>query len=156
MFGAEFWVGTAFFIFMGILGFLGVHKTILKGLDSRGEKIAEQLGEAERLRKEAAELLKSFEAKRVAAEKEAEGIVAAAKDEAKRLEAEAKIKLDEFVKRRSAQAEMKIAQAEAQASAEVRAAAAALATKAASSILAASQGDEAFAAGLAQVKSQLN
>jgi F-type H+-transporting ATPase subunit b len=156
MFEAGFWVGTAFFIFLGLLAYMGVHKTILSGLDARGAKIAEQLSEAETLRKEAAELLKSFEAKRIAAEAEAAEIVAAAKAEAKRLEADAKVKLDEFVKRRAAQAEMKIAQAEAQATAEVRAAAATLATKAAASILAATKGDDAFNAGLAEVKSRLN
>lgn len=156
MFGAEFWVGAAFFIFLGILGYLGVHKKLLAGIDARGEKIAAQLGEAERLRTEAAALLKTYEAKRAAAEKEAAEIVAAAKAEAKRLEADAKVKLEDFVKRRTAQAELKISQAEAQATAEVRSAAVELATKAAASILSAGKGDDAFAAGLAEVKAKLN
>jgi F-type H+-transporting ATPase subunit b len=82
--------------------------------------------------------------------------VEAAKAEAKRVELEAKAKLDEFVKRRTAQAEMKIAQAEAQAAADVRKAAAELAVAAAGSILASSKGDDAFVDGLKQVKSQLN
>ena len=156
MFGAEFWVGAAFFIFLGILGYMGVHKKLLAGIDARGEKIAAQLGEAERLRNEAAALLKTYEAKRVVAEKEAADIVAAAQDEAKRLEAEAKVKLEEFVKRRTAQAEMKISQAEVQATAEVRSAAVDLATKASASILGAAKGDDAFTAGLAEVKAKLN
>lgn len=155
-FSAEFWVAVSFFCFLGILAHFGVHRKILAGLDARGAKIAGQLAEAERLRNEAADLLKSYEAKRIAAEKEAEAIVAAAKSEALRLEAEAKAKLDDFVKRRTAQADMKIAQAESQAVAEVRMAAADLATKAAASILAASGGEAAFADGLKQVKSQLN
>lgn len=155
-FGAEFWVGTAFFIFMGILAFAGVHKKILAGLDARGTKIATQLAEADRLRNEAAALLKTYEDKRKAAEKDAEAIVAAAKAEAERLEVEAKAKLEDFVKRRTAQAEMKIAQAEAQATADVRAAAVEIATKAAGSILAASKPEAAFDAGLEQVKAQLN
>lgn len=156
MFGAEFWVGAAFFIFIGILTYVGVPKKLLAGIDARGERIAAQLAEAERLRNEAAALLKSYEAKRQAAEKEAADIVAAAKEEAQRLEADAKAKLDEFVKRRTAQAEMKIQQAEAQATADVRAAAVDLATKAAASILAAGKADDAFEAGLAEVKAQLN
>lgn len=154
--GAEFWVGAAFFIFLGIVAFLGAPKRILAAIDARGAKVAAQLAEADRLRNEAAALLKSYEAKRAAAEKDAEAIVAAAKDEAARLEVEAKAKLEDFVKRRTAQAEMKIAQAEAQATAEVRSAAVDLATKAAGSILAAGKADDAFEAGLAQVKSQLN
>lgn len=156
MFGAEFWVGAAFFIFLGLLAYLGVHKKLVAGIDARGEKIAAQLGEAERLRNEAAALLKTYEAKRVQAEKDAAEIVAAAKEEAKRLEADAKVKLEEFVKRRTAQAEMKIGQAEAQATAEVRSAAVELATKAAASILGATKGDDAFTAGLAEVKAKLN
>lgn len=156
MMSAEFWVGASFFIFLGILGYLGVHRKLLAGIDARGQRIAAQLAEAERLRNEAAALLKSYDAKRVAAEKEAGDIVAAAKDEASRLEAEAKARLDEFVKRRTAQAELKIRQAEEQASAEVRAAAVTLATKTASAVLAASQDDAAFAAGLAEVKARLN
>jgi len=153
---AEFWVAASFFIFLGILAYFGVHRKILAALDSRGEKIAAQLNEAERLRNEAAALLKTYEAKRKAADKEAADIVAAAKEEAARLEAEAKAKLEDFVKRRTAQAEMKIGQAEAQATAEVRAAAVDLATKAAASILGAGKAEDSFAAGLAEVKSKLN
>ncbi len=153
---AEFWVAAAFFIFLGILAWLGVHKKLLAGIDARGEKISAQLGEAERLRNEAAALLKTYDAKRAASEQEAAEIVAAAKAEAKRLEAEAKFKLEDFVKRRTAQAELKIGQAEAQATAEVRAAAVDLATRAAAGILGAAKGDEAFAAGLAEIKAKLN
>jgi F-type H+-transporting ATPase subunit b len=153
---AEFWVAVSFFVFMGILGAFGVHKKILGALDGRGARIKAQLDEAERLRTEAAALLKSYEAKRTAAEKEAADIVAAAQDEAKRLEADAKAKLDDFVKRRTAQAELKIQQAEAQATAEVRAAAVDLATKAASQILASAKNDDAFTAGLEEVKKRLN
>ncbi len=80
----------------------------------------------------------------------------AAKAEAKRVEAEAKAKLEDFVKRRTAQAELKIAQAEQQAAADVRKAAAELAVKAAGSILASAKGDDAFNEGLKQVKTQLN
>jgi len=156
MFGAEFWVGVAFFLFLGILAYVGVHKTLIAGLDARGTAIAAQLSEAERLREEAAALLATYEIKRRAAEKEAADVVAAAHEEAKRVEVEAKARLEDFVKRRTAQAEMKIAQAEAQATADVRNAAADLAIKAASVILGDAKGDSAFDAGLAEVKAQLN
>jgi len=153
---ASFFTALALLIFLGILGYAGVHKFILSGLDARGAKVAAQLGEAERLRNEAAALLKSYEEKRKAAEKEAAALVEAARAEAKRVEAEARAKLEDFVKRRTAQAELKIAQAEQQAAADVRKAAAELAVKAAGSILAASKGDDAFNEGLKQVKKQLN
>lgn len=151
-----FWTAIALLIFLGILFYYGVHKLIISGLDARGVKVANQLAEAERLRNEAAALLKSYEDKRKAAEKEAVELVEAAKAEATRVEAEAKVKLDEFVKRRTAQAELKITQAEQQAAADVRKAAAELAVKAASGILGAAKGDDAFAEGLKQVKTQLN
>jgi F-type H+-transporting ATPase subunit b len=152
----SFWTAVALLIFLGILFYYGVHKLMISGLDARGVKVANQLAEAERLRNEAAALLKSYEDKRKTAEKEAADLVEAAKAEAKRVEAEAKVKLDEFVKRRTAQAELKIAQAEQQAAADVRKAAAELAIKAASGILGAAKGDDAFAEGLKQVKTQLN
>ena len=35
MFEAEFWVAVAFVILMGILGYFGVHRAILRALDHR-------------------------------------------------------------------------------------------------------------------------
>lgn len=151
-----FWTAIALLIFLGILAYFGVHRLIVSALDARGAKVASQLAEAERLRIEAAALLKSYEEKRKSAETEAAAMIEAAKAEALRVEAEAKAKLDEFVKRRTAQAELKIAQAEQQAAADVRKAAAELAIKAASGLLGAAKGDEAFADGLKQIQSQMN
>jgi F-type H+-transporting ATPase subunit b len=155
-----FWVGVAFFIFIGILAYFGVPKAIVAALDSRGEKVAQELAEARRLRVEAEKLLAEYEAKRKAAESEAASIIAAANDEAKRLAAEAETKLADFVTRRTKSAEDKIALAESQAEAEVRAAAAEAATKAAEVIIRAQVGGKAgealFAAGLSEVKAKLN
>jgi F-type H+-transporting ATPase subunit b len=135
-----FWVGVAFFIFIGILVKFGVHKKILGALDSRGELVAQELAEARRLRQDAERLLAEYEAKRLAAEAEA--------------------KLNDFVTRRTKSAEDKIAQAEIQAAADVRAAAAEAATRAAETILRAQMagqaGDAAFATGLQEVKAKLN
>ena len=155
-----FWVGVAFFIFIGILAYFGVPKAIVSALDSRGEKVAQELAEARRLRVEAEKLLAEYEAKRKAAESEAASIIAAANDEAKRLAAEAEAKLNDFVTRRTKSAEDKIALAETQAEVEVRAAAADAATKAAELIIRAQvggkTGEALFAAGLTEVKAKLN
>ena len=62
-------------------------------------------------------------------------MLAIAKEEAKRLQADAQIKLAEQIKRRGELAERKIATAEAQAAAAVKAAAADLAAQMAESIL---------------------
>jgi F-type H+-transporting ATPase subunit b len=151
------WVAVGFLIFIGIVVYYGGHTAIISGIDARAARIRAELAEAERLRKEAEELLASFKAKQAQAEKDAADIVAAAKAEAERSKAEAAAKLDDFVKRRTKQAEMKIAQAEAQASAEVRAAAADLAAAVAGKVLA-DQGtsDGAFAKALGEVRAKLN
>jgi F-type H+-transporting ATPase subunit b len=132
---AEFWVGVAFVIFWGILFYYGVPKRLLGSLDTRGQRIADELAEARRLRTDAEALLKEFESKRSAAEREAAEIVSNARDDAERLAADTQAKMTDFVKRRTAAAEAKIAQAEAQASAEVRAAAIDAAVKASERVL---------------------
>ncbi len=132
---AEFWVGVAFVIFWGILFYFGVPKRLLSSLDTRGKRIADELAEARRLREDAERLLKEYESKRAAAEREAAEIVSSAKDEAERLARETQEKMADFVKRRTAGAEAKIAQAEAQATAEVRAAAVEAAVKASERVL---------------------
>jgi F-type H+-transporting ATPase subunit b len=130
-----FWVGVAFVIFFGILFYYGVPGNIMNSLDKRSVRIAGELNEAKRLRQEAENLLKEFEAKRAAAEREAAEIVSSAREEAERLAREAQEKMADFVRRRTASAEAKIAQAETQASAEVRAAAVDAAARASEQVL---------------------
>lgn len=130
-----FWVGVAFFIFFGLLFYYGVPGNVMNQLDSRGKRIANELAEAKRLREDAEKLLKEFESKRAAAEREAAEIVSNAKEEAERMAREAQEKMADFVTRRTASAEAKIAQAEAQAAAEVRAAAIDAAVKASERVL---------------------
>ena len=151
------WVAIGFLIFIGVVVWAGGHKVLMSGIDSRGEKISAELAEARRLREEAQALLASYDRKRIEAEKDAESIVEAAKAEAERLKADATQKLEDFVARRTRQAELKIAQAEAQAAADVRAAAADLAVQAAGTIMAAKgAGDDTFAAALGEIKAKLN
>ena len=132
---AEFWVGVAFVIFWGLMFYLGVPGKVMNQLDSRGKRIGDELAEAKRLRQDAERLLQEYESKRAAAEREAADIVSSARDEAERLAREAQEKMAEFVTRRTASAEAKIAQAEAQASAEVRAAAVDAAIRASERVL---------------------
>ncbi len=133
---AEFWVGIALVVFLGILVSLGVHKAAAKALDARAEKIRAELAEAERLRKDAEALLAQIKARSAAAEAQAAELLANAEAEAKQLEADARVRLEEQIKRRGEIAQAKIAQAETQAAAEVKAAAAELAIEAATAILA--------------------
>jgi F-type H+-transporting ATPase subunit b len=132
---AEFWVAVAFVIFWGILFYYGVPRRIVSSLDSRGKRVADELAEARRLRADAEALLREYEAKRAAAEREAADIVSAAREEAERLARDTQERMAEFVRRRTAAAETKIAQAEAQAAAEVRAAAVDAAVRASEQVL---------------------
>jgi len=162
MFGleAEFWVAVAFVILMGVFGWFGIHRTILKALDHRSERIKQELDDARRLRDEAASLLADYKARHAAAEREAAEIITSAKEEAERIAAEAKTKMEDFVARRTKTAEGKIALAEAQAVADVRAAAADAAVTAATTILAQSvKGSVAVdlvSKGIGEVRSKLN
>ncbi len=155
-----FFVGVGFVIFLGILGYFGVHKMLIGMLDARAAKVREQLDAAANLRKEAEALLKDYEAKRAAAEKDAQQIVADAKAEAERIRLEQEQKLADYVERRTKQAEQKIAMAEQSAAAEVRAAAADAAILAAETILRGQAtgkvADDLIAAGLKDVRARMN
>src|SRR6267154_4838697 len=93
----ETWVAIAFVILMALFAYLGVHRTVLKALDHRGERIKAELDDARRLRDEAAKLLAEYKARRASAEREAEEIIAGARADAERIAAEAKAKMEDFV-----------------------------------------------------------
>jgi F-type H+-transporting ATPase subunit b len=156
----EFWVAVAFVILMGVFAYFGVHRTLLKTLDHRSERIKSELDDARRIKEEAAKLLSEYQARGASAEREAQDIITNAKAEAERIAAEAKTKMEDFVARRTKTAESKIAMAEAQAVADVRAAAADAAVTAASAILSQSvKGDIAndlLSRGIAEVREKLN
>ena len=63
-FEAEIWVALAFVIFLGVLGYLGVHRMIVKSLDDRADRIKAELDEARKLKDEAAQLLADYQRKR--------------------------------------------------------------------------------------------
>ena len=156
----ETWVAVAFVLLFVLFGYLGIHRTVLKALDHRAERIKAELDEARRLKEDAAKLLAEYKSKRSSAEREAEEIIANAKAEAERIGVEAKAKMEDFVVRRTKSAESKIALAEAQALADVRSAAANAAVTAASTILSqsvkGSVADDLLAKGIAEVRAKLN
>ena len=160
MFDAEFWVAASFFIFVGILFYIGVHKKIAEALDHRRDRIKAELDEARRLREEAQALLAHYRQKQKEAEGEAAAILTGAKADAERMTLEAEAKMTEFVARRTKMAEAKIAQAESQALTDVRAAAADAAVTAAERILKdtakGNLASELLASGIEDVKNKLN
>jgi F-type H+-transporting ATPase subunit b len=157
--GASIWTFIALLIFFGIVIYVGGHKTVAKMLDARIKAIETELAEAESLRVEAKALLEDYARRRDEAEKEAQSIVDAAREEAFRLTAEAKEALEAMVARREKAVTDKIAQAEAQAIAEVRARSADLAIEAARIVLSkqvATQGDALVNQSIADVSNRLN
>jgi F-type H+-transporting ATPase subunit b len=132
---AEDWVAVAFVIMLAVFVYFGIHRTVLRALDHRRDRIKNELDDARKLKDEAAKLLADYRSRRESAVREAEEIISSAKAEAERIATEAKARMEEFVGRRTKMAETKIAQAEAQALADVRSAAADAAVAAASKIL---------------------
>jgi F-type H+-transporting ATPase subunit b len=156
----ETWVFVAFLIFVGILLRIGVPSLLFKALDDRSARIKSELDEALRLRKEAEDVLAAYKRRQDEAEKTAESIIHNAGVEAERMAAEAQVKVEEFIARRTRMAETKIAQAEAQALADVRAAAADVAIAAAEAILInaakGAAGESLVSQGIANLSAKLN
>ena len=157
---ASLWTLIGLVLFLGLMVYIKVPGTIAKSLDERAGNIRDELEEARRLREEAQQLLAEYQRKRKEAEREAGDIVEAAKRDAKNLAQEAKVKTVEYVTRRTAMAEQKIAQAERDAIAEVRARAVGLGVEAARQVIAksvdAKTSGRIFKDSLDAVKSRLN
>jgi len=160
MFEAEFWVAVAFFVFVAFLGYVGAHRVILASLDQRRDKIKSELDEARRLRDEAEKLLAEYRRRQQGAESEARTIIGNAQAEAGRIAEEAHARMQELIARRTAIAQTKIAQAEAQALADVRAAATDAAVAAAEKILRETAkgkiADDLIAKGIEDIKAKLH
>ena len=130
-----FWVAVAFAIFVGVLLWKKVPGMIAKGLDERSARIKAQLEEARTLKEEAQALLAQYQRKHRDAKKEAEEMLALAREEAELMAIEAEKNLEVLFERQMKATEDKIAQAEIEAVKEVRVAAAEAAVGAASAIL---------------------
>jgi F-type H+-transporting ATPase subunit b len=161
MFGdPEFWVAVAFVIFVAVVVWRRAPAMVTKTLDARAKRIRDELDEARRLREEAQALLAEYQRKQRDTEREAEDIVAQAREEAELYAADARARLEELLQRRAAQAEDKIARAEAQAVADVRARASELAIAAATALigggLSEAKAKELISKGIEQVGRGLN
>lgn len=131
----ELWAAIGLVVFLLIVWKFGGFKKAMGALDAKAQAIQTNLDEAARLRAEAEAMLAAIHKERAESEKLAGEMLANAKAEAKRLEAEAAAKLEEQIKRRQELAERRISNAEAQAAAEVKAAAADMAAQVAEAVL---------------------
>lgn len=157
---AEFWVAVSFFLFVGLVLYLGAHKKLAALLDARAARIAKELAEAQRLRVEAENVLADYRRKQGEAVEEAQGIIDLASKEAEILAAETRRSMKEHFDRRMKLAEDKIARAEAEALSEVRAAAADAAVAAAQIVIAQKitpeTADKLVKQGIEALKGKLN
>ena len=101
----ELWVGIGLVLFFAILVMAGVPKLIAGVLDAKADKIQSELDEAARLRAEAEALLAQIKLEKAEAEAQAADMLKAAEADARRLEADAKVKLEEALARRQTLAE---------------------------------------------------
>ncbi|MEE3625540.1 F0F1 ATP synthase subunit B [Nitrospirillum sp. BR 11752] len=130
-----FWVGVAFVVFFALVIWKGGLGALGKGLDARAEKIRLEIETAQKLRQDAEAALTAYQKKQRDAMKEADAIIAAAREEAERIRQHAEADLEATLKRREAQALEKIAQAEAAALQQVRSLAVDVALAATESLL---------------------
>jgi F-type H+-transporting ATPase subunit b len=114
------WTLVAFIIFVAIAIYLKAPSMIGKLLDEQIERVKKELSDAIELKEEANTLLAEYERKKEDAEKEAEIIIANAKERAKNYEQSALAKSEEIIKRQEAQSVEKINQAEIQAMSRIR------------------------------------
>ncbi|MGB2933281.1 MAG: ATP F0F1 synthase subunit B [Methyloceanibacter sp.] len=137
MYEPEFWVAVSFFLFVGLVLYLGVHRKIATALDARAALIAKELEEARRLRDEAEKVLADYRRRQSEAVAETKDIVDLAVKEAEALAAETRQSVKEHFDRRMKLAEDKIGRAEEDAIREVRSIAVDTAVAAAQSLIAA-------------------
>ena len=157
---AEFWVAVSFFLFVGLVVYLGAHKKIATVLDARAARIAKELEEAKRLRVEAQKVLADYRQKQGDAVNEAQATIDLARKEAEILAAETRRSMKEQFDRRMKLAEDKIARAETEALREVREAAADAAVAAAQAVIAQKitpeTADKLVKQGIEALKGKLN
>jgi F-type H+-transporting ATPase subunit b len=115
----EFWLTICFVVFV-ILVAKPLGSKIAAALDNRSKLIEREIEEAAKLRDEAQALLANYQRKSRDALTEADGIIAHAEAEPRRIREDAATELEASLKRREQLAMDKIAQAETRAVEEVR------------------------------------
>jgi F-type H+-transporting ATPase subunit b len=133
----EFWVLLAVVIFL-IVVWKPMRRAVVGALDSRAERIRQELEAARNLRDEAQQALAAYQRQQQQGAAEAQAIIAHAKAEAERIAAQSLRDLEETLRRRQQLAQERIAQEEAKALAEIRAIAVDVAISASRQVIAAS------------------
>lgn len=155
-----FWAFVGLLIFIGVVVYMKVPKTITKSLDDRAAKITSELAAAQALRAEAEAKLAEVQKRAAEAEADAKAIVETARREADQLAVQAEAALAARITQREKLAEERISRAESDAIRDVKLAAVTTASRAASAILTeqltGKAGDDEFAKSLASVAKALS
>jgi len=114
-----FWVAVSFGVFV-LLIFRPIGRFLGKTLDARSAQIASDLAEARRLREEALAMLDMYRKKQQESLKEAEELLAHAKQDAERMAELAESELKSMLDKRMKLASERIAQSETRALQDVR------------------------------------
>ena len=107
---ATFWVAVSFFIFVGALMYLKVPQKINNSLIDQINEMKRELGEAEKLKIEAKNLLSSYENKIDKSKKETKEIIDSAKKESEKAIIEKTKKFHKIIEERKKSIEQKIVQ----------------------------------------------
>ena len=107
---ATFWVAVSFFIFFGVLIYLKIPQKINLSLTNQIGAIKKELDEAEKLKREAKNLLSDYESKIDKSKKETQEIINLAKKDSEDHILEKTKKFHELIENKKKNAEQKIAQ----------------------------------------------
>jgi F-type H+-transporting ATPase subunit b len=107
---ATFWVTIAFFIFFGGLVYLKVPQKVNVTLSKNIDEIKKELEEAEKLKKEAKNLLSNYENKIDKSKKESKEIINTARNEGEKTVLENTKKFHQIIEERKKNTEQKILQ----------------------------------------------
>jgi F-type H+-transporting ATPase subunit b len=133
----EFYVLLAVAIFLVVV-WKPIRRTVVGALDSRAERIRQELEAARNLRDEAQQALAAYQRQQQEGVAEARAIITHAKEEAERIAAQSLRDLENTLNRRQLLAQERIAQEEAKVVAEIRAIAVDVAISASRQVIAAS------------------
>jgi F-type H+-transporting ATPase subunit b len=133
----EFYVLLAVAIFLVVV-WKPVRRAVVGALDSRAERIRQELDAARNLRNEAQQALAAYQRQQQQGAAEAQAIITHAKEEAERIAAQSLRDLENALGRRQQSAQERITQEEAKAIAEIRSIAVDVAITASRQVIAAS------------------
>ena len=107
---ATFWVAISFFIFFGVLIYLKVPQKINDSLTDQINEMKRELGEAEKLKIEAKNLLSNYENKIDKSKKETQEAINLAKKDSEKIILESTEKFHQIIENKKRNAEQKIIQ----------------------------------------------